>query len=266
MPIKIKFIRNIVRYIVSLTLKIKGFIDFRISILLRKPYFGVYLSAGQTWLTRRGVMRQLLENELSKINNKDYKILEIGSWAGQSTLLWASVCRKYKRGKVFCIDTWGAAVNSPKDMINATKKDKIMKLFLHNISVSGLRNLIIPIRGTSNEVFKILKTNEFNFIYIDGDHSYKQFKKDLENYSKLCKVGGIICGDDFEISLSDIDLENARKYSEEDFIKDPKTGRFFHPGIALGIKDVFKNVNAFNGFWAIKKAKKGWEDIDFSKI
>jgi hypothetical protein len=33
-----------------------------------------------------------------------------------------------------------------------------------------------------------------------------------------------------------------------------------------GIKDVFKNVNSYNGFWAIRKSKKGWKDIDFTKF
>jgi predicted O-methyltransferase YrrM len=266
MSIRVKFLRKIVRNIVSIILRTKGYIDFKIAVLLKRPYFGSYLFASQTWFTRRSIMRRILENELSQTENKDYKILEIGSWAGQSTLLWASVCKKYNKGKVFCIDTWGAAVNSPKKMINATKKDKIMKLFLHNIRTSGLRRLIIPIRGTSNEVFEILKENKFDFVYIDGDHSYKQFKRDLENYSKLCTVNGIVCGDDFEISLSDLDLDNAMKHSEEDFIEDTKTKEFFHPGIALGIKDVFKNVNSYNGFWAIRKSKKGWKDIDFTKF
>jgi len=266
MSIRVKFVRKIVRSVISAVLRAKGYIDFKISTFLNKPYFGPYLSASQTWPARKGVMRRLLESELSKTDDKDYKIIEIGSWAGQSALLWASACKKQGKGKVFCIDTWGASVISPKEMKDATKKDKIMKLFLHNIRSSGLKNIIFPLRGTSNDIYEILKENTFNFIYIDGDHSYKQFKRDLENYSKLCKVGGVICGDDFEIKLSDLDLDNAKRHSEEDFIKDTKTGIFFHPGIALGIKDFFKNANAYNGFWAIRKDKKGWKDIDFNKI
>lgn len=219
------------------------------------------MSAGQSWTQRRRIMFQTLERERERSIKKDFKVLEIGCWGGQSTILWASICKKYG-GKVYCIDTWNASENVPRIMKNAVKKDKILKLFLHNINSSGFKDYIIPIRGASDDISKVLKNNEFDFIYIDGDHSYTQFKKDLTNYTKFCKNGGIVCGDDLEILPSELDLENARRNSEKDLILDSKTRKHFHPGIALVIHEFFGKVSMLNGFWAMRKTKNGWKKVE----
>ena len=39
--------------------------------------------------------------------------------------------------------------------------------------------------------------NNLDFVYIDGSHSYKDVKKDLERYYPKLKEGGILCGHDF---------------------------------------------------------------------
>jgi predicted O-methyltransferase YrrM len=45
---------------------------------------------------------------------------------------------------------------------------------------------------TLEEVKKILKDNQLDFLFIDGDHTYEGVKKDFEMYSPLVKKGGII--------------------------------------------------------------------------
>lgn len=239
------------------------YLDFKRSMFFNKVYFGNYLSSCQVFNTRRKAMENLLSNELKNYKGNDFKIIEVGSWAGHSAILWASICKKYKKGKVFCIDTWEASSNATESMKYAVKKDKIMKLFLHNINLSGLKNYISFIRNSSDEAFKILKHNEFDFIYIDGDHSYNQFKKDLINYSKLLKVGGIICGDDLEMNPNNIDLGKINASKEDDWYEDKNVG--FHYGIMLAIKEFFKDVSIFNGFWVVRKLNNGWEKIKLNK-
>ena len=39
----------------------------------------------------------------------------------------------------------------------------------------------------------------FDWVYIDGDHSYKEVKKDIKNYLPLVKPGGLLCGDDWQL-------------------------------------------------------------------
>jgi hypothetical protein len=58
----------------------------------------------------------------------------------------------------------------------------------------------IFIKKTSDEALKELKKNKVraDFIYLDGDHSYIQVKKDLENYFSLLKKEGILSGNDIK--------------------------------------------------------------------
>ncbi len=55
---------------------------------------------------------------------------------------------------------------------------------------NGVTNITYHSDG-SNEFFK-QNTKTFDFIFIDGDHSYKQSKLDLENSVKALRNGGII--------------------------------------------------------------------------
>ncbi len=190
-----------------------------------------------------------------------YKILEIGSWAGQSAILWATACKKNDKGMVFVIDTWQASENAPKGMKRGVKNNRIFNLFLHNIESSGVNDYIIPIKGSSDTIAEILKPNSFDFIYIDGDHRYTQCKKDLLNYMKVLKINGIISGDDLELHPNEIDIINAKNRCEEDYILDPKTQINFHPGVAIAINEVFGDVSMKNGFWAMRKVKDGWESV-----
>lgn len=60
------------------------------------------------------------------------------------------------------------------------------------------RQRIHLIRGNSHDlstiekVEKILAGRKLDFLFIDGDHTYKDVKADFENYSKLVRPGGII--------------------------------------------------------------------------
>lgn len=236
-------------------------IGFEFTKCIKRPYFGPYLCAEQLWPNRYPTMSQLINQELMMASSS-YKILEIGSWAGQSAILWASVCKGKKKGKVFVIDTWESSDNVSEAMKQAVKKNKIFKLFLHNIEASGVKDYIVPIKGSSDTVADILKPETFDFVYIDGDHAYTQFKKDLLNYMKVVKINGVICGDDLELHPNGIDILNAKKHCEDDYIFDPRFKKYFHPGIALGINEVFGNVSMKNGFWAIRRVKSGWKPVN----
>ena len=50
--------------------------------------------------------------------------------------------------------------------------------------------------GNSNEILNNIK-EKFEFIFIDGGHSYETVKKDLEISESLISVGGIIILDDY---------------------------------------------------------------------
>lgn len=56
-------------------------------------------------------------------------------------------------------------------------------------------------RGKSFDVMNNFPDNYFDFVYIDGDHSYEGVKNDLEiSYHKV-KKNGIICGHDYAFNF-----------------------------------------------------------------
>ncbi|KKS00027.1 MAG: hypothetical protein UU49_C0001G0027 [Candidatus Magasanikbacteria bacterium GW2011_GWC2_41_17] len=242
--------------------EIDRWISFKLTCLFKKPYFGIYLDACMQPPERLEVMNELIESEISKAG-QDFKILEVGSWCGHSSTLWASVCKKYQKGKVFCIDTWGGAENSPR-MKKEAARDKAIKLFLYNIRASGVKDYIVPIRGTSDEMAEILKEAAFDLIYIDGDHAYSQFKRDLINYSKLCKIGGVLCGDDLPFMTTRDDLDEFfKEHKEENAVRDPITKINCCPGVFVAMKEFFgkDGVSVKDGFWAVRKSRDGWDKI-----
>jgi hypothetical protein len=69
---------------------------------------------------------------------------------------------------------------------------------LYNIVSSRLsaRNYL-PLRMTSNQALSMLEDDTYDFVFIDGLHTYEQLKWDLENYSKLIKSGGVVACHDY---------------------------------------------------------------------
>ncbi|KKS13648.1 MAG: Methyltransferase domain protein [Candidatus Magasanikbacteria bacterium GW2011_GWA2_41_55] len=205
--------------------EIDRWISFKLTCLFKKPYFGIYLDACMQPPERLEVMNELIESEISKAG-QDFKILEVGSWCGHSSTLWASVC--------------------------------------NNIRASGVKDYIVPIRGTSDEMAEILKEAAFDLIYIDGDHAYSQFKRDLINYSKLCKIGGVLCGDDLPFMTTRDDLDEFfKEHKEENAVRDPITKINCCPGVFVAMKEFFgkDGVSVKDGFWAVRKSRDGWDKI-----
>lgn len=241
-----------------------GIVDYYYKTrIIKKPYFGMLFRANQLNTGRKTTMTWLIDKEFQrnkKLNNVN--VLEIGSWAGSSTVIWAKTCKKYNKGKVFAIDTWHGSISEPLQMRLASKKEFVFNLFLHNIRSSNLENYVVPLRGMSDEIFSVIKNKRFDFIYIDGDHSYSKFKKDLEDYSTLVKNGGIICGDDLELTAEEADISEMIENREKGFTIDNYLKIIYHPGITLAIKDFFGKVSVKNGFWAMRKNRNSWVLVD----
>lgn len=56
---------------------------------------------------------------------------------------------------------------------------------------------VIQIPYLSSDAAKIFTAGKFDFVYIDGNHTYEQVKQDLELYTPLVRKGGYIGGHDY---------------------------------------------------------------------
>lgn len=234
----------------------------------QKPYFGSYLAARQGFQPRHRFMAQLLSQELTQARSGSYRLLEIGSWAGGSTILWAKVLQSFPHlnGKVFCVDPWISYIARNEGTVyrrmeKALQTGEILELFYHNIKTSGCSDIVHTLRGTSRDIMPLLKEEQFDFIYVDGDHSYDSVFEDITLAKQLLKQGGILCGDDMELTVDQVDFAHSVQNKQSDFIKDPKTGDYFHPGVTLAVADCLSDVSRWEGFWAVRKTDLGWSKV-----
>jgi hypothetical protein len=58
----------------------------------------------------------------------------------------------------------------------------------------------VHLRMTSDDAVgnPVFQEKEFDFVFIDGFHSYSQVKKDMDNYSKFIRKGGVISCHDYK--------------------------------------------------------------------
>ena len=206
---------------------------------------------------------------LNKNTNKNtLNILEIGSWFGASTLSWAQGLTSYakKGSSITCVDAWQpffdmdvhADEQYAKEMEQLLESDFAYNVFLHNMGTlhDGIKTQ--HFRGQSENILPQLKDSIYDVVFIDADHTYGPVKKDIKDSLRLVKEGGIICGDDLNLQLHEIDNDNAIKNKHKDFIEDPKTKRNFHPGVTVAVAEEFGEVSSWGGFWAMQKIKGNW--------
>ncbi len=205
-----------------------------------------------------------------KKKRPDLSVLEIGSWYGASALSWAQGLKEHNdtKGTLTCVDSWVPFFDRDlhKDevyiaMEQALGSDAAYNIFLHNIRTVPDTIRCQHLRGASDTVLPVLRDGAFDVIFIDADHTYEPVKRDITNSLRLVKDGGIICGDDLNLQLHQCDEANAKANGALDFIKDPKTGRNFHPGVTLAVAEIFGKVSMWGGFWAIQKVGDTWQTI-----
>lgn len=180
--------------IIYMVTKIKNFI-FRLynkiylKFLLKKTYKNKLIS--ETWSTNNLSFWFYLLKKFFNFNKK-YKILEIGSYEGASSIFFLDIL---KNSKIYCVDTW-----SSRFRFGVTKKNinysKIEKRFDYNLQPYKKR--VHKFKKDSSLFFKkINKDLLFDLIYIDGSHKYKDVLNDARNGFDHLKNEGIIIFDDF---------------------------------------------------------------------
>jgi predicted O-methyltransferase YrrM len=198
----------------------------------------------------------------------DMQILEVGSWIGASALSFAQglILHNDVRGTITCVDAWKPFLDREKHnneiyetMEKALGTEAAYQLFTHNVGTVPGTITCQHLRGQSEAILPLLRSHTFDIIFIDADHAYTPVLRDIKNSLDLIKEGGIICGDDLNLQLHQVDQENTLLHAEEDFINDPKTKRNYHPGVTLAVAEIFGEVSLWGGFWAMQKVQGQWK-------
>lgn len=149
-----------------------------------------------------------LDDLISYINNhsptEGMHMIEIGSYLGDSTLVFSK-----HFSDVLAIDPFLDDYDPNDDACNYAPFDKVYNEFINR--TKDIPNIFL-IRKTSDDTVEAIKNaaksidprnleeenlRAFDFIYIDGMHTYEQVKKDIQNYLPFIKKGGFIGGHDY---------------------------------------------------------------------
>ena len=151
-------------------------------------------------------------------DTKKMSMIEIGSYAGESTQMFANEFES-----VIAIDPF---INDydPNDI--TCKYMELEKVYDTFKEVVDRNNNIKHIRMTSDDAIESLMNVSVDFIYIDGLHTYEQIKKDIKNYLPLLKPNCLIGGHDYHRNwsgvvkgINEILGEPDRTFSDTSWIK-----------------------------------------------
>jgi len=143
---------------------------------------------GFTIPDREGFFKAIAKNNKNLIGKK---ALEIGVAEGSNAL---RIYKHLNPSKIWLIDPWICQLKR--------SADRGYNNMGHDISYEETKN---NFRNKNCEIIKDFAKNVvdnfedefFDFIYIDGDHSYDGCKQDLDLYYKKLKKGGFFGGHDF---------------------------------------------------------------------
>jgi predicted O-methyltransferase YrrM len=126
---------------------------------------------------------------------KEGAIVEVGSFMGLSTCWLASGSQRASREKVTAVDHFrgspehqpGAEIPIPELEGSGTTFER----FKENIEGQGLGAYVEPIQASSEEACQGW-SGSIRLLFIDGDHSYEESRKDFELWSPFVVEGGLI--------------------------------------------------------------------------
>lgn len=121
-------------------------------------------------------------------HDKPLKGLEIGFGVGDNA---ENILNTLNVEKLLCVDPCIGKSYVDWNGVNNFAYGKTDKYFMLKA-----KSNVEFVELTSDEASKVL-SGGFDFVYVDGVHSYAQCLRDLCNYYPLVKVGGFIGGHDF---------------------------------------------------------------------
>jgi hypothetical protein len=130
----------------------------------------------------------LVKNIVKNIKNGIF--VEIGTHKGD---LADFILENSENSVLYCIDPY-KCYNEYDDAINTYTGDELY-LSTYNRLNKKYGNRVIIIRKFSEDSINDIP-NEIDFLYIDGNHSYKYVLNDLKLYYPKVKKNGFIIGDD----------------------------------------------------------------------
>lgn len=140
----------------------------------------------------KGISDLLRELTIIFSNKSPKTMIEIGSYMGESTMMFASI-GLFKTIHSIEPHKGTESFNEKNGFgwVDIEREFKLNTRYFDNI---------IHHKDFSYNVVSKFEDNSIDFIYIDADHRYESVKQDLELYLPKLKKGGVIGGHDYHES------------------------------------------------------------------
>ncbi len=125
---------------------------------------------------------------MKEISKPDFNMVEIGCFAGVSSMLFASMCKR-----VMCVDPFIAYSELDKEKI-----DIAYNLFKNNMFLFD--NIYLH-QFASLYTVDFVADASLDIVYIDGAHDVESVEADLRAWMPKIKQGGWLCGHDINIDV-----------------------------------------------------------------
>lgn len=134
---------------------------------------------------------------LKEVLPTNSKMIEIGSYMGESTMLF---CATHIFSEVNTIEPHSG--DEPfNDILGYTWNDVINE-FYHN--TEKFSDILKVYQGYSYEYQNKFRDYYYDFVYIDGNHERNNVERDLQQYITKVKKGGYIGGHDYHEAWPDV--------------------------------------------------------------
>ena len=172
----------------------------------------------------------LIRNQLKTFTNQNYfKILEVGTARGFSSIIMSkAILDSKKKGKIATIDIIPHNKKIYWNTIDDLEGPQTRKHLLR--SYKKYLKSINFLTGESVNIIKNIKTKQFNFIFLDGNHDFYYVMKEYDLVKNLQKKNDLLLLDDVTpkkfdgiIKLLNI-IKKENKYTIRKITSNPKRG------------------------------------------
>lgn len=166
-------------------------------------------------------------------------VAEVGTWVGDSTKFAAPIVKGMK-GRYLAIDWFKGSINTVPAYSSDTYTTALDE-FKANIKLVGCSKSVEILDMTTQEALNVIDDQSLDICFIDADHRYKEVKQDIISYFSKVKIGGVICGHDFEAFAK----HRFNTFTPEELEKDCITVNYgdvytnIHPGVIQAVGELF---------------------------
>lgn len=148
----------------------------------------------------QGWMRQESLRWLYRTAQRFDRCLEVGSWKGRSAIAISSGTP----GNLVCVDQWVVETkksSTVSKLVVLEGTEHVYSTFCSNLSPELESGKVQVVRGDSRDpetASAVLDLGPYDFVFVDGDHTYEMAAHDIKTYGSMVLRGGVVAGHDYD--------------------------------------------------------------------